>query len=55
MIQPKSMNWSKMFKQNPHRWIPVYSKDNVLVEVCDTETGNMWYCVGENRWMYIND
>jgi hypothetical protein len=44
-----------MFKQNPHRWIPIYNKDKVLVEVCDTETGNMWYSIGGDRWMYIND
>ena len=53
MFQPKSMNWDKMFKQNPNRWLPIYDNQHHLVEVCDTETGNMWYNIGDNRWMYI--
>jgi hypothetical protein len=53
MLEPKHMNWDKMFKQSPKRWIPIYNNNKVLVEVCDIETGNMWYCVGENRWLYI--
>jgi len=52
MIKTEHINWLKLFKQNPHRWLPVY-KDKDLVEVHDTETSNVWFNVGGNRWMVI--
>jgi len=53
MLQPKSMNWEKLFKQNPHRWLPVYDNQKHLIEVHDTETGNVWFEVDSERWMFI--
>lgn len=53
MIQPKSMNWEKMFKQNPHRWLAVYDNNQKLIEVHDIETGNSWFTVGNDRWMFV--
>ena len=53
MMQPKSVDWAKLFKQNPNRWLPVYDNNEKLIEVHDTKTGNIWFEVDLDRWLYI--
>lgn len=52
MIKTERIDWVKVFKQDPHRWLPVY-KDTELIEVHDTVTSNVYFKVDKDRWMVI--
>jgi hypothetical protein len=52
MIKTQTMDWKKLFITQPNRWLPVYN-GSTLVEVHDTETGNVWFDIGNNRWMLM--
>ena len=51
----RNMNWDELIKANPKRYLTVYDKNtHELIEVHDTENGNVWSRIDENRWMFIN-
>jgi hypothetical protein len=54
MFEPKYMNWEKLFKQDPKRWVPMYDSGRHLIEVHDADSGNIWYEVSKDRWLYIS-
>jgi hypothetical protein len=53
MIKTERIDWVKMFKQEPKRWLPVYDNQKHLIEVHDMETGSSWFTIGDNRWMLL--
>ena len=58
MIKTQRFNWEQLFKRYPNRWLPVYNGEgksiDTLVEVHDTETGNIWCRIDNDRWMAMN-
>ena len=54
MIQEHIKDWKRLFKMYPDRYLKVYDKADELVEVHDTENGNIWFRIDESRWMFVN-
>ena len=54
MVELKRIDWESAFKRQPKRYLKVFDKDtNELVEVHDTDTGNVWIKIN-NEWMHID-
>ena len=55
MIRTQKFNWEILFRRYPQRWLPVYENDKKcidnLIEVHDTQTGEVWCRLDNNRWM----
>ena len=55
MVKTKKIDWDELFKMNPTRYLKVYSNETKeLIEVHDTENGNVWFKITDGTWMFVN-